>query len=550
MFRNLRKANRLREILTTLAKYQLTSAIKGLSSIHPLSTPSSTDRYKKRAAAETKAYAVRKMIEDLGTTYVKLGQWLSVRPDVVPPELLRELEKLQDQLQPMPFKTVQQIIERETGGPLQNVFYSIDPFPLASASIGQVHRGVLKTGEEVAIKVQRPHLKRRFTVDLDILHSVAAWAVKKWPHLAVHSLEDILSAFKTSLMDETNFIEEAKNQNRMMALFSDMPWVRIANVYWEYTTERLLVMEYLDGLKVTQPEFFDNPNLDRKLMARRVSESTFRQIFEFGFFQSDPHPGNILFMDNNQLGIIDFGIAGRLDSMMLNRLLDWIYAGIYRDVDLLSKTFLEVGRPLVPVDNIQLRNDCMSYLDEIYFQPAERISFVRMLSLCNRIQYRHKIVTPAVFMSIFKTISTLEGYIRRIDPEFDWRQDWGPRLKKVIEDRFSPDAMIGDVGEVVQAYGRFASRFPDDMHEVMGKIKQGKFDLRIQMPELVSQLSGIRTGLHKLAVSIVVSSVIFGLFYLGRGQDTAFFAWLFSTMGDIWWIALLLILFVFYLNRR
>jgi ubiquinone biosynthesis protein len=540
----------LRGIATALAKYQVTSVFKSLQAIHPMRTTLAWNRTKHTPRAETQARAIRKMIEDLGTTYVKLGQWLSVRPDVVPPELLKELEKLQDQLPPLTFKSVKRIIEQETREPLEKTFYSFDAFPLATASIGQVHRGVLKTGQEVAIKIQRPHLKRRFTVDLDVLRSVAAWAVKKWPHLALHNPEGVLAAFKTSLMDETNFIEEAKNQSRMKMLFKDAPWVRIAEVYWEYTTERLLVMEYLDGVKVTQPEFLSNSQLDRNLLARRMSESTFRQIFEFGFFQSDPHPGNLLFMKNNQLGIIDFGITGRLDSVLLHLILDWIYAGIYRDVDLLSKTLLEVGTALVPVDKIQLRNDCMSYLDEIHFQPAERISFMRMFTLCQRIQYRHKIVTPPVFMSIFKTIGTLEGYVRRIDPDFDWRHDWGPRLRKIMDDRYSPDAILTEFRDALQAYRGFIARFPEDMREMMDTIKEGKFDLRIQMPEVETHLSGIQSGLHKLAVSVAVSTVIFGLFYLGRGQNTEFLAWLLSVKRDIWWIVLLLILFVFYLRRR
>jgi len=542
----LRKANRLRQIATTLTKYQLQSVKSSLSNAITGLFEDRADPAEREGAAQL----IRRVVQDLGPTYVKFGQWLSVRPDFVPPDVIQEFEKLQDRLPPVPFAEIKRSVEREIGGPIERVFASFDQTPLSTASIAQVHRAVLKSGQDVAVKVQHHNLRKVFDVDLAVIRSVADWAVERWPHLKLHRPEDLLAQFRDTLYDETDFLLEAKNQERIAGLFKKSPWMHIPKVYWEHTTSRLLVMEYIDGFKVTQGEFFEKWNLDRPLIARRLSRSMFRQIFRHGVFHSDPHPGNILFLQDNGLGLIDFGIVGKLGDDLRNRFLDWFYATIYRDVDLFERTFLAVGHQLAPIDRVQFRSDCLDYIDEMHFQPAGRISFARILVATNRILYRHKISAPPTFLFFFKAISTMEGVMRRVDPAFDWRDDWGPRLRKMVRGRYSVPSLIRRYADVALDYDRLIASYPEDMRQVMRRLKDGRFEAEIQIPELKSYVEEIKKSLNKVALALFISSVVFGLFFIGRGQGDAFAEWFPRAAMQFWWVTILLFLIGLYLRKR
>jgi ubiquinone biosynthesis protein len=539
-----RKAARLADMTAVLAKYGVVSASGTLNPIDLLSRLRSA-----KSRREGKARAYRKIIEELGTTYIKFGQWLSVRPDFVPPEVIHELERLQDHLPPVPFRVIQRTIQRETGKPLDQIFSRFDPQPISTASIAQVHVAVLRTGEKVAVKVQHPNLKRLIKADLEILQSVANWAEGNWPQLKLHRLDEAIFTFQSTLMDEIDFTIEANNQMRMAKLFEGTPWVRVPKVYTEPGTERFLVMEYLPGLKASQHDRFPEWGLDSKLLAQRLGQAMFRQIFEFGFFQSDPHPGNILFMKDNAIGLVDFGIIESFDRILRDKLVDWIYAAVYRDVDLFTQTFLDVAKPLASIDLIQFRNDCIDYLDEIHFQSAERISFARLLRMTNRLQYKYKISSPPTFVSIFKTISTLEGLARRLDPDFDWRAEWGPGLRKIFEERYSVESLHKKYWNILKDYDRLTAEFPNDFREVIKRVKEGKIAAEIYIPELQGYVVEIRSAMYMLATSIVIASIVFGLFFLGRGQGFQFLPELLGAAAEFRWVIVALVIMLLYIRK-
>jgi ubiquinone biosynthesis protein len=512
-----RKVNRLGEIAAVFVKYQVISATRGIFILNPIALFSRlVDHAGSRSKRNSRAELLRKIVEDLGTTYIKFGQWLSVRPDFVPPEIIKELEKLQDRLSPVSYDLIQRTIQEETGRTIDQIFLRFDRAPISTASIAQVHRAVLKTGEEVAVKVQHRDLAGRIKTDLDILRSMAEWAEEKWPHLSLHRMGSAIDAFEATLMDEINFLVEAGNQERMKELFRDTPWVHVPRVYWEHTTERLLVMQFLTGLKISEEHRFPEWGLDRKILATRLSDSMFRQIFEFAFFQSDPHPGNVLFMEDNHIGYVDFGIIEKFDRILRNKLLDWIYGTIYGDVDLFAQTFLDVSKQLAPVDKIQFRNDCMDYLDEARFPRADRISFARLLAISNRLQYRHKVSSPPTFVSIFKTISTLEGLARRVDTNFDWREEWGPKLKKLMERRYCPEAVHSKYWRMIREYDRLVVNFPDDFRDVVRTITEGKFEANMYLPQLDAYVKRVERSLNQLSIAVVLGAIIFGLFFLRK----------------------------------
>ncbi len=545
----LKKINRLRQIAGTLARYQIVSASKRIWRNNPVALIKralrDADRFKKK---QPPAAAIRKVVEELGTTYIKFGQWLSVRPDFVPPEVIEELEKLQDRLPPVPFKVIRKALEQEYGRSLDEMFFEFEADPLSTASIAQVHRAVLKSGERVAVKVQHPDLKERIDVDLSILRSVADWGVKNWPHLSLHRPEDLISSFKEILMDEVDFTVEAKNQARIAEMFLETPWCHIPKVHWQYTTERILVMEYLDGFKITHRGIPAGDEYDPKLIARRLSNCFFRQIFEHGVFHSDPHPGNILFMKDNQIGVVDFGIVSKFDDKLLGHLIDWFYAAIYRDVDLFADTFLQVVTSLEPVDRSQFRTDCIDYLDEMHFQPAHRISFARLLAATNQLLYRHKISAPPTFLFFFKAISTLEGVARRVDPGFDWRHHWGPRLRKIIEERYSPERVAKDQWKVLRDYNRLISEYPDDLRDIIKTLKDGSYEVEVHGYR--DYIETQRKGYTRIALSMITCSMILGIFLLGYGKGVTNLWDLHTVLPGLPWALGFLLILMFLFSRR
>jgi ubiquinone biosynthesis protein len=546
-----RKARRLRQIAGTFIKYKLISAKERLLDVTPGALLARA-RGRERAIHDerTGATRIREIIQELGTTYIKFGQWLSVRPDFVPPDVIHELEKLQDRLPPISFATVTRVVERELGRPLRQVFAEFDRYPVSTASIAQVHRAVLVTGEEVAVKVQRPGLKQLISDDLLVIRSLTDWAIKHYPYLAFHRPDDLIASFRVTLMEELEFTTEARNQERIAENFKGNRWLRIPKVYWSHTTDRLLVMEFLPGFKLTTPELFAEWGLDRKLLARRLSRCMYRQIFEHGFFHADPHPGNILFMKDNQVGLVDFGIVARHSDDLRSRFLDWFYAVVYRDLDLFEETFLAVGRPAAPIDRVQFRNDCLDYIDELHFQRSGRLSFVRVLGITNRILYRHKISAPPTFLFFFKAISTMEGVARGLDPDFDWREHWGPKLRRMMEARSSPAELFNRYRQAARRYDRAFVDFPDDFRAIVKRIKDGRIEGELSIPELRGYVTELRIALNKVAVAIVVAATILGLFVVGRGRGLGFLPWLAVNLVGLWWIVALLLLVAFYFRRR
>lgn len=549
--KQIRKINRLREIATILAKYQVISISNGLSAINPITLISQLLGHEKEITKnEEFAVLIRKTFEELGTTYIKLGQWLSVRPDFAPPEILKELEKLQDRLPILPFKTIKRTIERETGKSIDQIFLKLSQQPISSASIAQVHFGTLKTGELVAVKVQRPNLKKLINVDIDILRTLVRLIIKKRPHLAIYNLDELLSAFKISLMKEINFHYEVGNQARMNMQYAKMPWIHIAKIYREFTTKQLIVMEYLEGVKLTQKEYFQNYKGDRNLLGQRFADCVFCSIFEYGFFQSDPHPGNVLIMKNSEFALIDFGITQTLDKETINILLHWYYASIYRDIDLFVESFLKIGTSLVPIDEIEFRNDCVAFIDEIHFQSSvERLSMAKLSEILYRIQFQHKIMLPPSFVLLFRTICIWDGSSRYVGVDLDWRKLWGPKLRKLIQSQLSPEAITKEFWRILLDYKSQIAKHPRDLRDVIKKIKEGKLKIEIQKSGIETQLRGIQKGLNKLAVSVFVSTIAFGLFYLGRGHGIQFLTQFTDFCTDFWWIVLLFILTILYLRK-
>ena len=270
-------------------------------------------RYFKRGKAITRGERIRELFEDLGTTYIKFAQVLSTRPEV-PEEILKELKKLQDMVPPFPYEQVEEQIKAELGAPIEELFLYFEKEPIASASIGQVHRAVLKNGEKVAVKVQRPGVEYLIETDIIIMSSIFKTAEKLIPDLKLLGLPATIDAFATTIRREVDYIIEGRNADRFRQVFAGDKTVYIPNVYWDYTSKRVLTLEFIDGIKIDQTEELDKRGCNRRQITINVVRAYMKQIFEGGFFHADPHPANVFILDDNTIAFLDFGMTGRVSK--------------------------------------------------------------------------------------------------------------------------------------------------------------------------------------------------------------------------------------------
>ena len=551
----IQKINRLRQIASILVKHQVISTSRKAWTYNPVAlvrrlaghTQSLDDK-------EAQGRLIRSIIEDLGTTFIKFGQWMSVRPDIVPSEILVELEHLQDNLAPLPFKTIRRAVEAELGRPLDEVFSQFDQQGISTASIAQVHRAVLHTGEEVAVKVQHPYLRRRINTDINILNSLALWAVKNWPHLAMFNPDKLIANFRQNLLKELDFTTEAKKHNQMTKSLNELKWIHVPQVHWQYTSQRLLVMEFIHGFKLDQVKQDPDVDLDPRLLALRLSESLFHQIFRMGLMHGDPHPGNLLFLEGNRIGLVDYGIVMTISSTMADKLKDWFCAIVYRDTGLLERTFLEVFTPLAEMDRYVFRNDCQDYIDEHHFQPSHRISAGKIFAVFSNLLYKHKISTPPIFPLVFKVINTMEGVCLRLDPNFDWRQDWKPKFDDLITQHRSPDAVARRSIDLLGDYQRLTRELPDDLREIIKQFKGANLNVVYNLSEdldttVRSQVGQLTRALNKLGAALIVSATILGLFHFLKDRDVQFLPWLADSFAPFWPVVLILATLFFYFRR-
>lgn len=378
---------------------------------------------------------LRSVLEQLGPTYVKLGQLLSTRPDLIPAEYIRELEKLQDSVPPFPFKQVQQVLDEE-GLRTEDVFASFSEEPLASASIGQVHEAILKTGEKVVVKVQRPGIGKIIENDLEILYELVGMLEKhtKWGRL--YQLTDILDEFANALRKEIDFAQEGRNADKFRENFRQNANVLIPKVYWEYTSRRVLVLEYIGGVKVSEFEQLIRAGFDLKRVANHIVEALFQQIYEHGFFHADPHPGNIAIAPGEKVIFYDFGQVGTVDEVLIERCMDLVMAMVRYDVNGVTRALLQVGIATRHVNREELRRDVSRLQQKYYGMPFSQIHVGEALGELVQLSFKYQVRVPPELSLMVKMMMTIEGLLSRLDPGLSVVEIAEPYGKAILKKGF------------------------------------------------------------------------------------------------------------------
>lgn len=504
--KRIRHISRYRDIAIALIRHGFGIVVEEIGFAQFLSLPQRMFFEPKKKDPKTVGERIRLVLQELGPTFVKLGQIASTRPDLLPEEIIRELEKLQDRVPPFSFQEVRGIIQEELADEPDNIFQHFEDTPLAAASIGQVHQAVLRSGEKVAVKVQRPNIASVIETDLEILQDLAALAEHRLEWAARYQIRIMVDEFSKSLRAELDYTMESRNAEKIAKQFGNDPAIYVPKVFLEYSTKKVLTMEYVDGVKLNEPDKLKQYGYNPKNLAERLAKAIFHQIFNNGFFHGDPHPGNVLVLPGEVIAFIDFGMVGRLSPEMKYHFSSLVIALMRQSTDGVIKAILRMG--LVPddVNMAQLRGDVEQLREKYYGVPLSQISLGEAVNDLFRTAFRHSIRIPPDLTLLGKTLLTVEGVVEKLDPAFRIFDIAEPIGRQLLKERLHPKSVSVTVWNRVSDYGELLLDLPKHMKEVTSLIKQGRLRLEIAVPELDLFLKKLDRISNRLSFSIVLLS--------------------------------------------
>jgi predicted unusual protein kinase regulating ubiquinone biosynthesis (AarF/ABC1/UbiB family) len=451
------------------------------------------------ARRQQQAVWIRESLLELGPTFIKVGQLFSTRADLFPSEYVEELSKLQDQVPAFTYEQVEKIIKDDIGKPLHKLFRSFDPTPLAAASLGQVHKAQLYSEEEVVVKVQRPGLKKLFTIDLDILKRIAQYFQN---HPRWGKGRDWLGIYDECckiLWLETDYLNEGRNADTFRRNFRGQDWVKVPRVYWRYTSPMVLTLEYLPGIKISHYEALEAAGLDRKSLARLGAKAYLHQLLNDGFFHADPHPGNIAASPDGGLIFYDFGMMGQIKSNIREKLMDTLFGIAEKNADRVVTSLVELGA-LAPTDDMgPVRRSVQFMLDNFMDKPFEEQSITTISEDLYEIAYDQPFRFPATFTFVMRAFSTLEGVGKGLDPEFNFMEVAQPFAMQLMTNSNGnyPSGIFDELGRKAAQVSSTALGLPRRIDDTIDKLERGDIRLRVRSIEserIFRRLSAIQLG--------------------------------------------------------
>ncbi len=476
----------------------------------------------------TLAERIRLVLEELGPTFVKLGQLASTRSDLLPENVINELVKLQDQVPPFPGEEARQIIELELGTSLDEMLESFQEQPVAAASIGQVHLGKLHTGELVAIKVQRPGVSRVVQRDLEILQDLISLAKRHLEWVAQYNVEEIIEEFSKSMREELDYNIEGRNMERIGQNFEKDRWIHIPKTYWNYTSARVLTMEFVDGIHMGRPDEIVEQGLQLSDVAQRLVDSMLQQIFIDGFFHADPHPGNLLALRDGRIAYLDFGMMGRLSSDTKNGMAGFVIALLRKNTDSMVRAVMRLGFVPEDINMSALRNELERLREKYYDLPFSQIDLGEALNEMFAIIRQYKIDIPTDLALLGKALITLEGVIERLDPSLSILNMAEPFGRRLLSERYSPSKIRQRITDGAFQAVEILTDLPRQASELSRVIRSGKLKVEVSVPELGELLHKMDQISNRLAFSIVLlafSIIMVGLIIGSSLRDNTPILW-------------------------
>jgi len=508
-----RNIKRYRQIFSVLLKYGFDDIVERLKLDTIVKFGRKFTR-KARTAEQfehlTTAQRLRMALADLGPTFVKLGQVLSTRPDLVPLDFVKELEKLQDQAPPFSSDEAMKIVSAQLNRPIADIFRSFSEEPIAAASIAQVHRATLLNNQSVAVKIQRPKIKSIIETDIGILYDLAGLVEKYFPESELYDPKGIVNEFAKTIRAELDFVREGRNIDRFRQYFKNDNTIYLPQIYWDYTTSSILTMEYIDGVKVSEIDFSQRQDLDRKIIARYGAKATLKMIFEIGLFHADPHPGNIFVLKNNVLAPLDFGMVGRLDEQTKVYLQNLLSAIVERNIDKIIKIFIDAEVIDETKDTRLLRIDLNDFIDAYYGIPLNQLKIEKLLNDLIEVLRRHRIAVLADVVLMAKALATIESVGRSLDPDFNMMTFVEPYARKLMLQPILPKKQLKEMRQLAQETEELIKILPSELRYILRKVKKGRMNLIFEHRGLERLITEMDRSSNRLAFSLIIAALIVG----------------------------------------
>jgi len=515
---------RYQEIADTLARHGLgfIAGELGITRFLPSRRRASADPSAPRphdAAAQ-----LRLVLEDLGPTFIKLGQLLSTRPDLLPPAYIAELSKLQDAAPPVAAEQIRATIRQELGSDPDDLFATFDWTPMASASIGQVHAATLDDGTPVVVKVRRPEVVRQVQDDLDIMNSLAGRAARVSSLARSYNVPGIAKEFSDTLRAELDYLLEARNAERFAENFADRPGVVIPRVFWETTTSRVLTLERMTGIKVSDPQALESAGIDPGAVAEAGAVIVLTMIFEDRFFHADLHPGNLFVHRDGGIALIDFGMVGELTEELTEQLADVFIASATRNAESLASALVELSVSPGPVDRRGLRAGLASFFAEFSDKPLGDIHFTRLITDLLRVLREQHVQLPHEISLVVRALIVTEGVGVQLDPQFDLNTVLTPFARRLIRRRLSFEAVTKRMSRASVDAGALLLELPTKLRRLMEAVDQNGIEVHLRAAELVPIVARAERIGNRVVAGIITAALINSIGQL-MGRDSRLRTW-------------------------
>lgn len=458
---------------------------------------------------------LREMLDELGPTFVKFGQLLSTRPDVIPADIREELQRLQDDVTPIGYDAVRSVVEAELGLTVEQAFLELDERPIAAASIGQVHRAVLPNGEEVVVKVQRPEAPRQIESDLQLLRSAARVVRERVHALDFIDADELVDEFGRSIRQELDYLKEARNAETFRRNFGDSDQVVVPKVIWRYSSARVLTLEYLHGTQIRDIDVDSRSPEERRELAYRMTDAWMTMIFRHGFFHGDPHPANILLLDDGRIGLVDFGLAGRLTDEDMSRLTRLFIDAATENVGALPRRLSELGLRYPKEREGELREAIEELYYRYYGSRLSEIDPIEVMREALDLIHALNLRLPSRFVTLDKAIATLGAVGIELYPEFNVFEVAKPYARALMAERFSPRRMSMRAQHEARELAGVARELPYQLRDVLEETRKGRLEVQIRNPGFDDLTYHIDHAVNRLAVALIVLGGLVGSSIVG-----------------------------------
>lgn len=450
---------------------------------------------------------VRRVLEELGPSFIKLGQLMSTRADIFPSEHIEELRKLQDSVPPVPYDEIRAVVEKDFAQPLENVFQSFEPESMAAASVAQVHTAVLHTGEKVAVKIVRPGIEKKIREDIRLMYSIAEKLEQKFEMGRKIGFVNLTREFERTIFKELDMLTEAGHMERFAGYFKDSDELHIPRVHWAYTSRSVLVMEHIDGIKMDQVETIRAHGIDPKEVALIGLRSFSRQLMDFGLFHADPHPGNTIVMYDGRVSLVDFGIMGYLDEESMMQIANIFLGYAEHDYDMIMDAFLNAG--LIHADKIDMdafRVDLKDISEPFYGRSLKTVSAKDVYDQVMQVVLNHQIRMPRNYLLLLKTFIQTEALGKILDSDASLLEVTRPYAKALVERGYDAQKILRNLGSDARTVSGLMRALPKFLQDILEKTTRGKHGIEVRHAATEAMSEKLEKGVNRLIVGLVISA--------------------------------------------